>query len=105
MMRIRKQDLENALVILNSISRRRYTIYRAYGKNQLCYYVNQKSSAITNITGFCTKRELYEVIWAIIHYAQIETEMKVTRAIQVLINHFHEKPEIVTFLRKLVLLR
>jgi len=72
MERITRKHLDNALERLNEVSKRRWMIYGAYGKVQLCYYVEKDSSMLCDATGLHTKRELFEIIHAILKYCKAE---------------------------------
>jgi hypothetical protein len=72
MTRIGKEDLENALKTLNSVSKCKYRILGAYGRVQLVKEIQDGSGAVTPITGFHTKPELYDIIWSIVKYVQYE---------------------------------
>ena len=71
-MRIKKEDLERVLERLNEESIQKYGLHYAYGKVQLVRH-HRNSSAISAVTGFHTKRELYYIICAILDYLRQES--------------------------------
>jgi len=72
--RIKYADLKEALKRLNVISSRKYGLERAYGKIQLVRFCNDKDmrEGCVSVTGYLSKRELYNVLWALIYYARDE---------------------------------
>ena len=73
-MRINRIDLENALRRLTQISKQKYRIDGAYGGWQLVYKIGN-TTAINQVTyGFKPARELYDIIWAIIKYIEVENK-------------------------------
>jgi hypothetical protein len=73
--RITMDNLLNRVDYLNSLSKRKYKIYDAYGKVQLAYIVDEKTGCIINpISPLLSKSELYDVINTIINYIQAEKE-------------------------------
>ena len=73
-MRINRKDLEVAVQRLNEISKQKYRLDGAYGGWQLVYEI-EGTTAINQVTyGFKPARELYDIIYAIIKYIEIESK-------------------------------
>ena len=76
MSRITNKDLERAVSRLNSYSKRKYRIHGAYGKVQLVVESLRYPTAVSIITPFVSKRELYNIIHSIIEYILAENKVK-----------------------------
>jgi len=101
--RITEKDLEFSLERLNIVSYRKFVIRKAYGKWQLLYQISRESG-LSSVTGFHPKRELYEIIWAILNYVHAEKLASIKQAIRLLIGYFAYSKEITDFLKKLLIL-
>jgi len=73
-MRVKMEQILNAVERLNEMSKKKYTIYGAYGKVQLCVLVKGQDAkdGASNITPFLSKRELLEHIETIARYLFVE---------------------------------
>jgi len=76
-MRINRKDLEVVIQRLNKMSKQKYRLDGAYGGWQLVYEI-EDTTAINQVTyGFKPARELYDIIYAIIRYIEIESKKNV----------------------------
>lgn len=71
-MRVTDSMLESALRVLNSMSRRKYRIERAYGGYRLIVEIPDSDGAVADVSARMSKSELYYTIHAIIKYLEQE---------------------------------
>ena len=69
-----KEMLNNQVKTLNAYATAKYALYWAYGKVQLVRVYDRGGQS--GVTGFCSKKELSDILGALITYSAMEKSVE-----------------------------